>query len=106
SRANTRCGGEPLKRTCYRPWRNWESASFHLALLGKASSRERSTNTRRLTIPTSATPSLALRQRLEKRIRLWLIYLARSGNRRRRPLRRSRLLGYLLRSRGLFPSQV
>jgi aryl-alcohol dehydrogenase-like predicted oxidoreductase len=41
--------------------------------LGKASSRERSTKTRRSTVLTSATPSLALRQRLEKRIRLWLI---------------------------------
>ena len=38
--------------------------------------------------PTSATPFLALRQRLEKRIRPWSICFARSQNGSRRHLRR------------------
>ncbi len=58
------------------------------------------------TVPTSATPSLALRQRLEKRIRRWLICLARSQNGNRGPLLRSRSPVCWPRSRGLCPSQA
>src|ERR1700730_3398434 len=75
SRVNTRCGGESLKRKCYRLSRNSASASFHLVLLVKASSREKSTKTPRLMLLTFAIFCLALRRRLEKRIRLWLICL-------------------------------
>lgn len=79
---------------------------FHLALLGKASSQERSTNTQRLTVPTSATSSLALRQKLEKQIRRWLICLARSQNASRQHLLKSRSPGCWRRSRGSCLSQV
>ena len=51
-----------LKRKCYRPSRNSASASFPLVLLVEASSRERSTKTRRSTVPTFATSFLALRR--------------------------------------------
>src|SRR5205085_6231633 len=97
---NTRCGGESLKRKCCRRSKNSESASFHSALLVEASSRERLTRTPRSTAQTSATSSHASRQRLEKRIRLWLICLAVSqSERRRRPLK-SRSPGCLHRSLG------
>ena len=39
-RANIRCGGENLKRRCYRRSKSSGSDSFHLALLEKASFRE------------------------------------------------------------------
>ncbi len=54
----------------------------------RASSRERSTRTRRSTAPTFATSSLDLRRRLGKRIRPWLSCWARSENGRRRHLLR------------------
>src|SRR5271157_1280856 len=98
-------GGETLKRKCYRHLRNLESGSSHLALLVKASLRERSMKTPRSTVPTSVISSPVSHQRLAKPIRLWLICLARLRNRRRRPRLRSRSHGCLLRSRGLFPSQ-
>ena len=50
--------------------------------------------------------SLALRRRLGKRIRPWLICLARSQNGRRRHLLRSRSPGCWPRSRGLFRSRA
>jgi aryl-alcohol dehydrogenase-like predicted oxidoreductase len=50
-----------------------QSGSFHSALLVKASSRERSTRTRRSTIRTSAKSFLASRRRLGRRIWTWLI---------------------------------
>src|SRR5439155_27345789 len=49
-------------------------------------SRGRPTKTLRSTVPTSATPSLALRRGLGKRIRPWLICWACSENGRRRHL--------------------
>ena len=49
SRANTRCGGGARKRNCCRPSKNSASASFPIALWVRASSRERSTRTRRST---------------------------------------------------------
>src|SRR6266571_32843 len=55
-------------------------------------------------LPTLGTLFLALRRKLGKRIRPWLICLARSQNGRRRHLLRSRWLGCLLRSRGSFQS--
>ncbi len=73
--------------------------------LGKASSRGRSTRTRPSTVPTSAISSPALRRRIERRIRLWLICSPRSESGSRRHLRRLRSLGCLRRSRGLFRSQ-
>jgi hypothetical protein len=106
SRANTRSGGETLKRNCCRPSSSSGSASFPLALWARASSRGRSTRTRPSTARTSATSSLASRRRLGKRIKPWLICWARSENGRRRHLLRSRSLGCWRRSRGSFPSQA
>ncbi|PYJ09074.1 MAG: hypothetical protein DME93_13640 [Verrucomicrobia bacterium] len=88
SRANTRCGGDALKRNCCQRSRNSESGWLHLVLWIKASSRERSTRRRSSTAPTSATSSLALRRRLGRRIWPWSICCAKSQNgRRRHPLR-------------------
>ena len=53
--------------------------------LGRASSRERSTKPLRSTVPTSAAPSLVLRQRLGKRIRRWLICWTRSERKKATP---------------------
>ena len=72
-RANTRCGGDALKRRCCQPSKNSGSDSFHLALWVRASSRARSTKIRSSIVPISATSSLALPRRLEKPIRRWLI---------------------------------
>ena len=83
SRANTRSGGDALKRNCCRRSRSSESGSFHLVLLVKASSRERSTRTRRSTVPTSATSFLALRRRLGRRIWPWLICLRKIAERKK-----------------------
>jgi aryl-alcohol dehydrogenase-like predicted oxidoreductase len=54
-------------------WRTPEAEVIPTALWGKASSRERSTKTRRSTAQIFATSSLASRRRPGKRIRLWLI---------------------------------
>ena len=85
--------------------RNSASASFHLVLLVKASSRERSTRTLRSTVPTSATSFLALLPKLGKRIRRWLICFEISPNGRRPHLLRSRSSGFWRRSPGLFRSR-
>ena len=61
---------------------------------------EKWTRTQRSTVRTFATCFLVLRRRLEKRIRLWLICLARSRNARKRPRLRSRLRGCSRRNRG------
>ena len=50
SRANTRYGGDALKRKCCRRSRNSESASFHTAPWAEDSSRERWTKTRHSTV--------------------------------------------------------
>lgn len=81
------------------------SVLFPLVPWVGVSSRERSTKVRRSRVPISATPSLALRTRLARRIRPWLICLARLQNKSTRHLLRSRSRGCLPRSRGLFPSQ-
>jgi hypothetical protein len=73
SKANTRCGGESLKRKCYRLWRNSESDSFPSVPWARAFSRAQSTRIQNSTAPTSATLSLALAQKTEKRIKLWLM---------------------------------
>ena len=82
------------------------SASFHIVLLVRASSRGRSTKIQRFIAPTSGIPFLALRQRLGKRIRLWLICLVISHKGRKRRLPRSRSPGCWRRSRGSFRSRV
>ena len=69
--------------------------------LGKGFLTGKLTKTLRSTVPTSVTSSLALRRRLGKRIRPWLICLARSQNGRRRHPPRSRSPGCWPRSRGL-----
>jgi len=56
--------------------------------------------------PTSATPFLALRRRLGRRTRPWLICWARSHNGRRRPRLRSRSPGCSPKSHGSFQSQA
>ena len=96
---------EILKRKCCRHSRNLGSVSFRTVRLEEAFSRERWTRTRRSTVPTFATCFRVLRRRLEKRIRRWLICLARSQNARKRRLLRSRLPGCLRRSRGSFRFQ-
>jgi Aldo/keto reductase family len=104
--SDTRCGGARPRRRCCLRSSNSGSASFHLALWVKASSRERSTKTPPSTVPTSATSFLALRWRLGKPIRPWLICLGRSQNGRGRHLLRSRSRGCLPKSRGLFQSRA
>ncbi len=99
-RANIRCGGgSPSRRSCRRS-RNSASASFPSARWARASSRARSTRTRRSTAPTSATSFPASRRRRARRTRPWSICWARSrpGKRRRPP--RSRSPGCWRRSRG------
>ena len=81
------------------------SVLFPLVPWVGVSSRERSTKVLCSRVPISATPSLALRTRPARRIRPWLICLARLQNKSTRHLLRSRSLGCLPRSRGLFPSQ-
>ncbi len=83
SRANTRCGGDGLKRNCCRRWRNSGSGSFPSVLWGKASSRERSMRRRTFVRPTSATSYLALRRRPGKRIRPWSICLRTIAERKK-----------------------
>ncbi len=60
----------------------------------------------RSTVRIFATRSRALRWKLEKRIRLWLICLPESQRKRRRHQLRSRSPGCLPRNRGLFQSQA
>ncbi len=87
-RANTRCGGDTRKRNCCRHSRNSGSGSFRSVPLVRASSPERSTRTRRSTVPTSATSFRASRRRLGRRIWPWLSCCARSQNGRKRHLLR------------------
>src|SRR5881296_964983 len=101
---HTRCGREAPNGKCCRCSRSSESASFRTALWVSGSSPARSTKARRSTAPTSATPSLASRRRLGRRIRPWSICSAGSENGRRRHLRRWRSPGCLPRNRGLCPS--
>src|SRR5206468_4122817 len=70
---HTRCGREAPNGKCCRRSRSSESASFRTALWVRGSSPARSTKARRSTAPTSATPSLASRRRLGRRIRPWSI---------------------------------
>ena len=72
----------------------------------RAFSRERSAKTRSSTVPTSAAPCLASRQRLSRRIRPLFICSPVSGNERRRRRLRSRSPGCWPRSRGLYRSQA
>ena len=83
SRANTRCGGDALRRKCCRRSKSSGSGSFHIVLWAEASSRERSTKTPRSTIPISATSFLALRRRLGRRIWPWLIWLSKIAERKK-----------------------
>ncbi len=76
------------------------------APLARASSPARSTRIQSSRAPTSATKPLALPQRLGKRIRPWLICLARLQNERRRRLLRSHLPGYLRQGGGSFRSRA
>jgi len=80
---------------------------FHLALWAEAFSREKSTKTLRSTVRTCAAPCRALRRRLGKRIRRWLICLAKLQNEKRPHLLISRSRGCSRRSRGLcrFPAR-
>jgi hypothetical protein len=68
SRANIRCGGEPLKRMCCRCARNSGLASCRSARLAGVISRERSTKTRSSPALISAAKALAIRRRRGKQI--------------------------------------
>ena len=70
------------RRKCCRRSRSSASASFPSVLWAEASSRERSTRRRRSTAPTFATSSLALRRRIARPIRPWLICWPRCGKRK------------------------
>ena len=106
SRANTRCGGDVLKRKCCRRSRNSESASFHSALWGRASSRERSTT--KTTFDRADFRNIVPRFTPEARKanQALVDLLAPSQNGRMRHLLRSRSPGCSPRSRGLFPSRA
>ena len=83
--------------------RNLESVLFLTVLWARDFSREKSAKTRRLTLPTSATPSHVLRRRRGKRIRPWLIFSGTSEDERMQHLLRLLSPGCSRRSRGLCP---
>ncbi len=96
-----------LKRKCCRLSRNLELGSFRSARLGKASLPGRSTKIRSSTAPISATLVPRFTPEARKANQAVVDLLGRIAQaERRRHLRRSRSLGCLRRSRGLFRSRA